>query len=241
MALNLHPNHLGVLECQVYLPDNSTLSFRIVEQAHHQTLHGGVGLTMAQVRSQYWIPRLRQLVKKVRRKCHGCKRFQARAYAIPPPRNQPVTHTEGTDAYQVIGVDYAGPLRYRVKIKQEGKAYILVYSCGLTRDIYLDLMPNQETAAFLRTLKKFIAHRGRPERIYSDNGRTFVGAAKWIRAVMKDEQLHNYLSTKKIKWQFNLSRAQWWGRGGQFERMIGLVKSALNKTMGNGLLQWNEL
>ena len=32
--------------------------------------------------------------------------------------------------------------------------------------------------------------------------------------------------------------ATWWG--GQFERMIGLVKSALNKTIGNGVLRWNE-
>lgn len=57
--------------------------------------------------------------------------------------------------------------------------------------------------------------------------------------VMKDERLQNYLSTNQIKWQFNLSRAPWWG--GQFERMIGLVKSALNKTIGNGILRWNEL
>ena len=56
---------------------------------------------------------------------------------------------------------------------------------------------------------------------------------------MKDERLDNYLSTNTIKWQFNLSRAPWWGE--QFERMIGLVKSALNKTIGNGFLQWNEL
>lgn len=91
----------------------------------------------------------------------------------------------------------------------------------------------------LRSLKKFIARRGRPERIYSDNGRTFVGAAEWMKTVMKDERLQTYLSTNQIKWQFNLSRAPWWG--GQFEGMIGLVKTALNKTIGNGLLRWEEL
>lgn len=53
-----------------------------------------------------------------------------------------------------------------------------------------------------------------------------------MRPVMKDERLQNYLSTNEIKWQFNLSHAPWWG--GQFERMVGLVKSALNKTIGNG-------
>ena len=194
---------------------------------------------MAKVRSRYWIPRLRQLVRKVRGACHGCKRFQALAYAAPPPGNLPTTRTHGTNPYQVIGVDYAGPIRYRVSKQREEKAYVLLYACSLTRGIYLDLLPNLETAECLRSLKKFIAHRGRPERIYSDNGRTFVGAAEWMKTVMKDERLQTYLSTNQIKWQFNLSRAPWWG--GQFERLIGLVKTALNKTIGNGMLRWEEL
>ncbi len=39
-----------------------------------------------------------------------------------------------------------------------------------------------------------------------------------------------------IKWQFNLSRAPWWG--GQFERMVGLD---LYKVTGHGQLSWKEL
>ena len=123
--------------------------------------------------------------------------------------------------------------------QREEKAYVLLYACSLTRGIYLDLLPNLETAECLKSLKQFIVRRGRPERIYSDNGRTFVGAASWIRAVMDDERLQTYLSINQIKWQFNLSRVPWWG--GQFERLIGLVKAALNKTIGNGLLRWKEL
>ena len=53
------------------------------------------------------------------------------------------------------------------------------------------------------------------------------------------EQLHDWLAKHDVKWQFNLSRAPWWG--GQFERMVGLVKQALYKTIGNGNLTWNEL
>ena len=56
---------------------------------------------------------------------------------------------------------------------------------------------------------------------------------------MQDERLHDYLARMNIKWQFNLSRAPWWG--GQFERMVGLVKQAFNKTVGNGTLTWSEL
>ena len=143
---------------------------------------------MARVRARYWIPKkLRQLTKKVRKSCHGCKKFQASACASPPPGNLPTTRTQGTNPYQVIGVDYAGPIRYRVSKQREGKAYVLLYACSLTRGNYLDLLPNLETEECLKSLKQFIARQGRPEQIYSDNSRTFIGAANWIRAVKKDE------------------------------------------------------
>ena len=171
VALNLQPNQDGLLECRgriqgqypVYIPETSMLGLRVVEEAHQETLHGGVGLTMAKVRTHYWIPKLRQLVKKVRKSCHGCKRFQALAYAAPPPGNLLTTQTQGNNPYQVIGVDYAGPIQYRVSKQREGKAYVLLFACSLTRGIYLDLLPNLETAECLKSLKQFIARRGRPE------------------------------------------------------------------------------
>jgi hypothetical protein len=42
-----------------------------VEDAHLCTLHGGVGMTVARIREQYWVPRLRQLTRKVIKKCYG--------------------------------------------------------------------------------------------------------------------------------------------------------------------------
>ena len=136
-------------------------------------------------------------------------------------------------------MDFAGPVRYRVRSKTEGKAYIALYSCSLTRAIYLDVTQSLETTEFIRSLKRFIARRGRPVKIYSDNGKTFVGTEKWLKQVMRDEQVQDYLAHQNIKWQFNLSRAPWWG--GQFERLIGLVKTSLYKTIGNGILTLNEL
>ena len=34
-----------------------------------------------------------------------------------------------------------------------------------------------------------------------------TGAAKWLKAVMVDEKVHNFLPRQGIQWQFNLSRA----------------------------------
>ena len=111
--------------------------------------------------------------------------------------------------------------------------------CTLVVSLAACSMPNMEMAECLYSLQRFIARRGRPERIYSDNDSTFTAAAKWIKMVRQDEKLQGYLSRNGITWQFNLSRAPWWG--GQFERLIGLVKAALNKAVGNGQLQWKEL
>ena len=56
---------------------------------------------------------------------------------------------------------------------------------------------------------------------------------------MDDERFTDFLARMSITWQFNLSRAPWWG--GQYERLIGVVKQALYETIGNGFLSWTEL
>ena len=112
-------------------------------------------------------------------------------------------------------------------------------SLSLTRGLYLELLPNLTTEEFIRSLKRLVARQGRRKKIYSDNGKTFVAASKWLKQVEREETVHNWLATHGIKWQFNLSRAPWWG--GQFERLVGLVKQSLYKTIGNGNLLRNEL
>ena len=93
----------------------------------------------------------------------------------------------GTMPFQVVGVDYAGPVKYHVTKNREGKAYIVLYACSLSCALYLELTKTMEAEEFLSTLKRFIARKGCPEKIYSGNGRKFVGAAKWLQKVMKDE------------------------------------------------------
>ena len=95
---------------------------------------------MAHVREKYWIPRLRRLARQVIKKCYGCRRFRAKALKQPAPGLLPRDRTEGNRPFQTIGVDFAGPLRYRKTNKTEGKAYIVLYACSLTRGIYIELL-----------------------------------------------------------------------------------------------------
>ncbi len=54
------------------------------------------------------------------------------------------------------------------------------------------------------SLKKFIAARGRPKTVISYNGKTFVVGAKWIRKVVRNEKLQDYLSERRVKLQLHL-------------------------------------
>ena len=74
----------------IYLPPSAVWSEKLVQDAHALTLNGGVGLTMALIRRADWIPRLRQLTKKVINFCFGCKKFEAKAFQSPPPGNLPL-------------------------------------------------------------------------------------------------------------------------------------------------------
>ena len=51
--------------------------------------------------------------------------------------------------------------------------------------------------------------------------------------------MQEFLVTEQVKRNFNLSRAPWWG--GQFERMVGLVKQCLYKATGRATLTKKEL
>ena len=245
--LNLVPNADGVLEChgrlqgqyRVYLPAGRLFTRKLVQRTHAETLHGGVSLTMAAIREEYWIPTLRQLVKSVRSAFWGCKRFRALPLTVPPPGPLPTDLTHGRAPFEVIGTDFAGPIYYRLSQKREGKTYLLIFSCSLSRAVHLELVSNLETSTFLPCLKRLIARRGRPAVIYSDNGRAFVKAAKWLKQVRSDEQWQGFLESHDIQWKFNLSRAPW--GGGQFERLIGIVKTAICKVIGGDTLSWSEL
>ena len=77
------------------------------------TLNGGLRLPMVAVREESWVPGLRKIAKKTIKSCWACKRFQAVAQAIPPPGLLPKERTEGSSAFEIVGVDFAGPLKYR--------------------------------------------------------------------------------------------------------------------------------
>ena len=57
-------------EYPIFVPRESKLAEKLIEEAHIQTIHGGVQLIMDKIRSKYSVPMLKQLVKRVLRICY---------------------------------------------------------------------------------------------------------------------------------------------------------------------------
>ena len=111
-------------------------------------------------------------MKSVRSTCWGCKRFRALPLTTPPPGPLPTDLTNSGTAFEIIGTDFAGPIKYKQYKKRERKAYLVIFTCNLSRTVHLKLMSTLETSHFITCLKRLIARRGRPRVVSSDNGGT---------------------------------------------------------------------
>ena len=172
---------------------------------HEQTIHERVQTTISKVR--LWIPRLRTLVNSVRYKCSTCKRINAKGLSSPLPAKLPKFREEFSDPFATTGVDFAGPLHFKMSKTKMEKAYIALFTCAATRAVHLKLCENLTTNCFKRALKEFVAHRGVPKLIVSDNAKLFKATAGWLKKLSLDEDIQCYLAKKNIEWKFSLSRA----------------------------------
>jgi len=94
----------------------------------------------------------------------------------------------------------------------------------VTRAVLLELVPDMTAIDFRIELQRFISRREVPSLIISDNGKTFERTERYLKRMSENEDLQGYLTSKRIKWSFNVVKALW--QGGFFERMIGIAKSS---------------
>ena len=94
----------------LYIPRDTKLAEFIVAEAHDNTFHQKEKSTLVEVRSNYWIPRGRKLVRRVVKKCHLCKRLEGAPFSLPKAPNQPKYRIEISPPFTNVGFDHMGPL-----------------------------------------------------------------------------------------------------------------------------------
>ncbi|GBN91325.1 hypothetical protein AVEN_133422-2-1, partial [Araneus ventricosus] len=97
--------------------------------------------------------------------------------------------------------------------------------------------------AFIAILKRFFGRRGKCAKLYSDNGKPFVGANQEIKGLLKlakepDEKLSGFLSAEGIEWKFIPQRTP--SFGGLWEAAVKSVKYHLKRIVGRSNLTYEE-
>ncbi|GFX66475.1 integrase catalytic domain-containing protein [Trichonephila clavipes] len=144
-------------------------------------MHGGTASTLAQVRSNYWVPKGRQLVKKVIKKYFICSKY------LVKPTDQltsplPSDSINQTPSFSVCGLDFVGPL-YVNNFGELQKSYIILFTCTVTGALHLELVSDMTINSFLLAFRRFLARRGSCKVIYSDNAKTFLKSKKEIESL----------------------------------------------------------
>ncbi|UYV60287.1 hypothetical protein LAZ67_1000726 [Cordylochernes scorpioides] len=199
----------------ILLPSDHFLVSLLIRWNHETHGHAGLQTLLGILRENYWILRSRKTVKKIINQCIRCKRFTATPATVEST-SLPEDRVRDAAVFEIVGVDLTGHLI----LKNKKKAWIVIFT------------------SFLQAFRRFIARRGRPLIVYSDNGTNFKGIANALKKI-DFSRLKCDPTLKNITWKFIPPGAPWWG--GWWERLIGMMKQLLFRILGQTSLGYEEL
>ena len=112
--------------------------------------------------------------------------------------------------FEKVGVDYAGPINVKyghVRKPVIVKSYICLFVSLAVKAVHLELVTYLTSEAFIAALRRFIARRGHPSLMWSDNGTNFVGANRQLKELFQfikqqttEEAIIEFCSSRNIEW-----------------------------------------
>ncbi|XP_051809278.1 uncharacterized protein LOC127535407 [Acanthochromis polyacanthus] len=204
----------------------------LIQDFDSQLCHPGPERVFAELRRSYWILRGREAVRCYQTSCADCKRWRARP-KVPKMADLPEARLRlFKPAFYSTGMDCFGPFEVKVGRRSE-KRWGIIFKCLTTRAVHLDLLTSIDSDAFLMALRRFIARRGTPAELFSDQGTNFIGGERELRETFRgmSPDLQQLLTKHKIAFHFNPPAAPHFG--GVWEREIRSAKRALYATVGS--------
>ncbi|XP_044573577.1 uncharacterized protein LOC123257717 [Drosophila ananassae] len=164
----------------------STLSHRhsltemVVRHYPAQIKHQNVDATIAQIRTRFWVTKMRRVPKEVISSCNERKLQRTRPM---PPIIGPLPEDRleaGGCPFKYTGLDYFGPLLVTVACHRE-KRWVALFTCLTIRAIHLELAHDLSTDSCIIAIRNFVCRRVPVRKLRSDNGKNFVGADREAR------------------------------------------------------------
>ena len=215
----------------------SKLATLAINNAHKRTFHGGPKATVAEMTRHIWVTQAMKKVSACIKKCVTCFRFNS------GPTQQlmgdlPSSRIEVPErAFSCVGLDFAGPLTFKNGTECV-KGYVAVFICFASKTIHLEALSSLTSDAMVAALRQFIARRGIPSQIVSDNATNFVGARRDLNELEKVVR-SGAQSYSSIEWLFIPPRSP--NFGGLWEAALKSMKRHLRRVMGNSILTYEEM
>ena len=125
--------------------------------------------------------------------------------------------------YQV-DVDYFGPLPVKLGHGIVNR-YGCVFTCLTMHTIHIEIAHSLDIDLLINSLRRFIARRGRPMKIFSDNATNFAAANKELCKSLQNlnsNTIQQFCSHHDTEWSFNPPTAS--HMEGVWKRMICNIK-----------------
>ncbi|XP_073946597.1 uncharacterized protein [Choristoneura fumiferana] len=194
-----------------------------IAHIHEKLHHGGTEIVVNELRQRVYIAKIRPAVKEVIARCARCLLRKARP-AAPATGDLPAARLAyGARPFSFTGLDYFGPLEVTVARHRE-KRHVALFTCLTSRAVHLEVVVSLSTDSAINALRRFIARRGCPTELWSDNATAFRGAARELSEAVKNEA-----EARRINWRFLPAAAPF--MAGAWERMVRGVKEALKATL----------
>ena len=161
-----------------------------------------------------------------------CRRLRASAPEplMPDLPKQRLGSGKGTFTY--TGVDYFGPLIVTLR-RSTAKRWGFLFTCMATRAMHIEVAHSLDTDSCVVGIERFIARRGRPSVIFSNNGTNFIEAEKELVAQfrqVKSKVVADGLPGKGILWKLNPPAAP--HHDGSWERLVQRCKRLFYRILG---------
>ena len=216
---------------------------RLYAEHIHRKGHHGVATTVAKIRTRFWVPKVHNMVKSIKYKCETCKKLDTKPNQqamgqLPQERLKP------SPPWYNTAIDLFGPFRIRDEVKKRttGKCYGVLFNCMSTRAIHVDLAPDYSSEKFLLVLRRFVALRGYPTKLYSDNRPQLVAANQELQKMTRNwnwKDLREFRLTEGFQWDFATADAPW--QNGISESLIKAIKKAIRIAIGQSIMTFSEL
>ena len=90
-------------------------------------------------------------------------------------------------SFSKSGVDLFGPFYIEFFKGVIEKHYGLRFTCMVTPAVNLETCPGLNTDMFLNAFRRFCSRQCQPQLLYSDNGKTYIGASEELKKNVSEE------------------------------------------------------